>query len=107
MPETDEFEKARHVVNEIQSTLINLPGINEVERKFILSDLKIPDPIRFICKGDTGDYAIIFSWAYMMKWEVNIEIMCQFLREEIVSRGIYPSGANESYIFTTSGVFKL
>jgi len=107
MPDIDEFEKARHVINEIESTLVNLPRINEVERKFILSDLKIPDPIRFVCKGDEGDYAIMFSWTYMVKWEVNIDIMCQFLREEIVSRSIYPTSAKESYIFTTSGIFKL
>lgn len=107
MPDIDEFEKARHVINEIEITLINLPRINEVGKKFVLSDGKIPDPIRFVCKGDGGDYAIIFSWAYMMKWEVHIDIMCQFLREEIVSRGIYPNDAKESYIFTTSGIFKL
>lgn len=107
MLNNDEFENINLVLSKIENTLNRLPRIYAVEKGFVLNYLEVPDPIRFVCKGDGGGYAILFSWDYIEEWKGNIDIMCTFLVEDITHYEIYPNNPMDCYLCTSSGICKI
>ena len=102
--ESDEVNGALRVIGDI---LQNLPYIHVVEKAFVFSREKIPDPIRFICKGDEGSYALVFYWEYIQKWQGKYEVMAACLEQEIIARDIMPSKKRMTYICTSTGLLKV
>ena len=91
----------------IEGILQDLPYIHTVEKAFVLSGRKIPDPIRYICKGDEGSYVLVFYWEYIQKWQGKYEVMAAYLEEEIIARDIVPSKNIMTYICTSAGLLKV
>lgn len=103
----EQYEKIDRALHAIEAILCTLPRVIEVDKSFELTRMKIPDPIRYVCKGNRGEYALIFTWENIQKWQGNFDVLGAFLEEEIIWRNIYPSTPKSSYVCTSSGLLKV
>ena len=103
----EEFEKIDEALHKIEAILYTLPRVCEVRKTFVLTRMQVPEPIRYICGGNRGEYALVFTWEHIQKWQGNYEIMGAFLEEEIIRRGIYPDTPKTTYICTYAGLLEV
>ncbi len=103
----EEFEEIDNALHKIETILYTLPRVCEVKKTFVLTRTQVPEPIRYICNGNDGEYALVFTWEHIQKWRGNFEILAAFLEEEIIRRGIYPAYPKATYICTNAGLLKV
>ena len=103
----EEFKEVDIALHKIEAILYSLPRVNQVEKTFVFTRMEVPDPIRYICKGNRGEYALVFTWEHIKKWQGNYEILGAFLEEEIIRRSIYPESPKVTYICTNAGLLKV